>query len=767
MMPELTVAMPAYNTAAYIQDAIASVLRQEEVDFELIVVDDGSDDTTVEVVQRFDDSRLQLFRNDRRRGIGFCHNLIIRHSRASFIAHVDSDDLVCKADAFAKLLRKIRSSERIGQVHCYHFQIDAKGRIARVAFRAARRRLVAVKKPNLDYRRHLLVHGSVNNHLRMYRKQVFEKVGRFNDQIPYGVDYDMALRVVDKYEIALVPEFLYAVRKHAGNTSELRHFRRLTHWWQRLSFCNRLVRSGEIRFPLERRYNKNRLMLFGLLYVLRLPRFVSALRSRLSPGRVLRTCQTVVLRPFSAQLYRFLVRLLNWWPISLLPYRITERPVCAKRLALYLWHFPLLSQTFVQREIEALKRAGLAVLVIADDKENTAQLSESVLALRRETRYLLPIDANAWHRYRKQFLRKHPLRYLNLLLYVVFHRYGASKAFRDDLAVFQRAVVLAGVLKEEGITHLHAPWSDRCAFIGLVAARLLGVTYSVQARAHDLHRRQHQYALREKFTHASFIITNSEYNNAYIQTLLRRRDRRKVHTVYEGIDLEQFQPGQKNENHGHGLTLLSVARLIEEKGLVVLLKACKILQERGCLFHCHIIGGPEFPTYTDYYLTLKKLHKVLGLQDCVTFLGALPFAEVMRHYRTADIFVLPCVVAKDGGRDVSPNSLIEAMAMELPVISTTISALPEIVEDGVSGLLFPSHDAPALAEAVVRLAGDSSLRRRLGKHAREKVDRQFNIANNFGQLTRLYGASLSLTYASRLNVLTPPEGATRLETTEV
>jgi glycosyltransferase involved in cell wall biosynthesis len=283
-MPELTVAMPAYNTARYIKEAIASVLRQQEVDFELIVVDDGSEDSTTELVRTFDDRRVRLLRNDRRRGIGFCHNVIIRESRAPFIAHVDSDDVVRKAGAFAKLLQKIRSSERIGQVHCYHFPIDAQGRVTRHAFREASKRLRASKKPNLDYRRHLLVHGTVNNHLRMYRKSVFEHIGMFNEEISYGVDYEMALRLVDKYDIALVPEFLYAVRKHGRNTSELR-FRRIRFWWQRFSFCNRLLKTGEIRFPREKQYSKNRLMLVGLLYVFRVPRLISGLRSCLPPRR--------------------------------------------------------------------------------------------------------------------------------------------------------------------------------------------------------------------------------------------------------------------------------------------------------------------------------------------------------------------------------------------------------------------------------------------------------------------------------------------------
>jgi glycosyltransferase involved in cell wall biosynthesis len=277
-MPELTVAMPAYNRARYIKDAIASVLRQRGVDFEFIIVDDGSDDSTADVVRSFNDPRIRLLCNDRRRGIGYCHNVIIRESRAPFIAHVDSDDLVRKADAFAKLLRQIRSSERIGQVHCYHFLIDADGRFTRESFRRTRRSLLAYKKPGMDYRRLLLVYGTVNNHLRMYRKAVFADVGLFNENLRYGEDYEMALRLIDKYEISLVPEFLYALRKHGSNTSDIR-FPGLKFWWQRASFAHRLVKTGQIRFPRQKRYEKNRLMLVGLLYICGVSRLINRLRS--------------------------------------------------------------------------------------------------------------------------------------------------------------------------------------------------------------------------------------------------------------------------------------------------------------------------------------------------------------------------------------------------------------------------------------------------------------------------------------------------------
>src|SRR6185295_15360581 len=131
--------------------------------------------------------------------------------------------------------------------------------------------------------------------------------------------------------------------------------------------------------------------------------------------------------------------------------------------------------------------------------------------------------------------------------------------------------------------------------------------------------------------------------------------------------------------------------LIEQKGLSYLLQACARLREGGHSFECEIVGGTE-DIYMNYYLELKKLHRNLALENQVRFVGSLPFKAVLKKYSQADIFILPCVIAEDGSRDITPNALIEAMAMKLAVISTTVTGVPEIVEDGVSGILVPPHD---------------------------------------------------------------------------
>ncbi len=255
-MPELTISMPSYNSSRFIGDAIGSVLSQEGVDFELIVVDDGSNDGAGGVVSSFCDPRIKYIRNDRNRGIAYCHNLVTERSRSPFISHVDSDDLVLPG-AFQKMLDTIRRSPVIGQAHCNYFFIGEDG--VRLDMQ-----LSSVRAPQMDYKREILVCGGIINHLRTYRREVFQNVGNFDETLKFSIDTEMALRIVDKYEIKLVPEFLYSRRVHRQNSSDTLRLKELRYWYQRYRFTRRLMKDSKVNYLRNGRYDFNRLMAEGL-----------------------------------------------------------------------------------------------------------------------------------------------------------------------------------------------------------------------------------------------------------------------------------------------------------------------------------------------------------------------------------------------------------------------------------------------------------------------------------------------------------------------
>jgi glycosyltransferase involved in cell wall biosynthesis len=733
-MPELTVSMPAYNTGKYIKAAIESVLAQEGVDFELIIVDDNSTDNTVDVVHSFTDPRIKLFRNSENMGVGYCHNLVIPHSKSPYIAQVDSDDIALPG-AFHELVGAFRNSPHVGLVHCYYFYINEEGNVTRDAFRVTRKGFHTNMKPGMDYKRELVFRGSVASGLRIFRRDVFKAVGTFNETMRSGGDQEMVLRAVDKFDIKLVPEFLYGYRIHGASISSKRRsksFKYFRSWLRRYILCRRLLKSNKVQFLKHEEYNLNKLMFARLYYILK----YYVYRMIRAPRNIFGLVSENILMPLLKNSYEFAVAHFSWRPRKMLDPKWENKLMKEKRLAYYLTTFPQFPDIVI-REVAVLKQVSNSVEVFADTFGNKEFLDETACSLIDSTHYLLPIDRKRLSKYKRYFFLKRPLRCLNLFLFVVFHRYHQYKYFGHDKTVFLRALYLAGLLAEHDINHLHAPWATNAAFVALIASRLLGIRYSVQARASDIHRNSNKYGLAEKLNYAELIITNSQYNADQLRCLTHQQSGKEIHTIYNGLDLKQFNPTPNKKHLSNPTSILSVARLIEPKGLVYLLHAFKILKEQGYQFRGEIIGGAD-KRYMNYYLTLKKLHRRLGLEDRVFFFGAQPFSRVLEAYRNADIFVLPCVKAEDGSNDITPNSIIEAMAMKLPVVSTNITAIPEIVEDGVSGILVPPNDEMAISKAVVKLMNDDNLRRRLGENARKRVEKTFDINNNIFKFVDLF-----------------------------
>jgi glycosyltransferase involved in cell wall biosynthesis len=201
--------------------------------------------------------------------------------------------------------------------------------------------------------------------------------------------------------------------------------------------------------------------------------------------------------------------------------------------------------------------------------------------------------------------------------------------------------------------------------------------------------------------------------------------------------------GRGTDPEAHRLYLLAMhlfgrqTRADTAKGIEYLVRACRMLKDRGYRIRCEIVGGRQ-ATSVNYYITLQRLRRALALEGDVTFLGAEPFERVVERYQSADVFVLPSVIAADGTGDVTPNVLMEAMAMQLPVVSTRSRAIPEIVEDGVSGVLVPPRDATALADAIMRVMQDRELRVTLSRNARRRVEERFDISKNVRELLVLF-----------------------------
>jgi glycosyltransferase involved in cell wall biosynthesis len=295
---------------------------------------------------------------------------------------------------------------------------------------------------------------------------------------------------------------------------------------------------------------------------------------------------------------------------------------------------------------------------------------------------------------------------------------------------------LAVALRAHGVAHLHSPWANRHAFVAMIAVALAKIPYSVQARAYDVHR-EAALALDDKLAHAAFVITNPRYNAEILRPRLPRARRPPLHVIHNGIDLGEFPAAPPPFGAPGRCRLLFVGRLVEQKGIEYLLRACRTLAAAGRSFSCTVVGD-RTATQIHHGIHLRKLVRSLGLEEVVAFVGPRPADQVVGLYASADLVVLPCVVCADGSRDVTPNVLLEAMAMCRPVVSTAITGIPVIVVHEETGLLVPPRDAEALAAAIARIMDAPALGRELGNNGRARVEALFDVGRNIAAYRALF-----------------------------
>jgi glycosyltransferase involved in cell wall biosynthesis len=285
------------------------------------------------------------------------------------------------------------------------------------------------------------------------------------------------------------------------------------------------------------------------------------------------------------------------------------------------------------------------------------------------------------------------------------------------------------------VTHLHAHFSHDPATVAYFAGWLAELSYSFSAHAKDIYLEDHDF-LREKIWRAKLVVTCTNYNRDYLLRLAGNDA--AVSRAYHGVNLKTFVPAPPTRPSNHLCpVILSIGRLVPKKGFTTLLHALHQLKQQGQHYRCYIIGeGPK-------RRELENLAASLDLQQWVKILPPMSQNELFAHYRQADLFVLPCEVQNDGDRDGIPNVLVEAMAMEIPVISTAISGIPELIENGCSGLLVKESDPSALAAAISTLLRDPEMARRLAMAGRAKVERDFDATRNVKRIGKLLRSALA------------------------
>lgn len=389
--------------------------------------------------------------------------------------------------------------------------------------------------------------------------------------------------------------------------------------------------------------------------------------------------------------------------------------------------WPRLSQTFVLSEVIALERMGLPLRIFSAKDPGGEPVHARVSQVRAEVTYL------SLGRQWKPVLLANlclahdlPGRYCRTLLQALrYCRWGVVRRF------FQ-AVYLANLLRREPVTHLHAHFATAPALIAMFSNWLTGIPYTFTAHARDIYVDTQPELLRAEMQRAKAVITVSEYNRRYLVSQVSPASNGKVHCIYNGLDVSEFEfryPGERNPGPP---VILSVGRLIEKKGFSDLILASDVLRRRGRCFQVEIIGTGPLRN------SLERQVKKLGLDDRVKLLGAQPQEMVRLSYHRASVFALACVITPEGDRDGIPTVLLEAMASGTPVVATAVSGIPELIDSERDGLLVPQNSPVMLANAIDRLLAEPQLRDSLARGARAKIEVRFAIDRSAAQLLALF-----------------------------
>jgi glycosyltransferase involved in cell wall biosynthesis len=402
------------------------------------------------------------------------------------------------------------------------------------------------------------------------------------------------------------------------------------------------------------------------------------------------------------------------------------------RVAFVLKGYPRLSETFIAQEIAALERRGLEILIVSlrhptDSRTHPLhkEIRASVLYL---PEYLLlePFRvARAWLRLRRKSQYK---KTRNIWLRDLLRDPTPNRMRR-----FGQALVLAAELPGD-VRHLHAHFLHTPASVARYAAQLLGLQWTGSAHAKDIWTTP-EWEKREKLASCGWLVTCTAANHAHLAALAPPG---RVELVYHGLDLSRFSAFDRKEKNNSGkiaadpVTILTVGRLVEKKGTDVLLRALALLPEALHWRLVHVGGGP-------LARRLTALARSLGLGGRIEWRGARTQTELLAEYRAADLFALASRVAGDGDRDGLPNVLVEAQSQGLACVATRVSGIPELIDDGATGVLVAPEAPEELARALAALIADPARRRALGEAGRRRVTEKFTLAANLSRLERKFG----------------------------
>lgn len=382
--------------------------------------------------------------------------------------------------------------------------------------------------------------------------------------------------------------------------------------------------------------------------------------------------------------------------------------------------FPSFGQTFCYREVAELDRQGVTppIFSIRRPKDEPPQDWDAKIVARV---HYLPEEAELVPEIDRLLKRKAlPARVVDLL---------AGWGRRTDFLRLYQAIYVGLRLEEKGIHHVHAHFAGMAARTAFWIDKFFGIQFSFTGHANDIFAPgDFEIGLDQLMESARSTVTVSDFAAHFLKKRFPASVA-KIHRVYNGIDLNDFR---RSDFSNPIPSIIAVGRLIEKKGFTDLIRACEVVRKRGREFRCQIIGeGPLAEP-------LRAQIDDGGLPGQVEVAGPHPQSEVRSRLAGATLFVLPCIAEPRGAMDNLPTVIMEAMAAGLPVVSTQIGGIPEMVVENETGLLVSPNDPSALADAIEKLLIDPALAKKFGQAGCERACALFSIEKNVREFLRLF-----------------------------
>lgn len=401
------------------------------------------------------------------------------------------------------------------------------------------------------------------------------------------------------------------------------------------------------------------------------------------------------------------------------------QPPPTPTLAYILKGYPRISETFISNEILLLEKLGFTMRLFSMRRPREDFSHASVKEIKARVDYLpteLLVD------------------FFRLLRPNIFLAAKKTKQFRETLGIAAQGIskgkelatlkhlLQAGYLtynhleKDPSIAQLHGHFAHSPTSVTMFASLLSGIPFSFTAHAKDIYTSDKE-KLRRKIARAQFVVTCTRHNKEYLDALANDCPTpisTPIYCIYHGIDTALFRQSEVSCATHNPFKILTVARMTQKKGLATIYQALAGLHAKGIRFQHTLIGDG------DDREKILALIAELGLKEHCRWIGSRTHEEVLLHFKASDLFVLGCEIAENGDRDGIPNVLVESLAMGVPALSSNVSAIPEILIDGKTGMTVPPSQPEQLEKAMLRILTDEQLRRQLIAGGQELVKDTFD-----------------------------------------